>query len=946
MENLLRIARAEAEGRVEQGLAGRDKELAAIDRFIGRIRSEPGALLLEGAPGIGKTTVWLTGTARAAKAGFRILECRPIPTETPLGFVSLRDLLEPVLDDVLPSLPAPQAHAIDVALVRTKARGERPDLHALSAGVLGVLRALADTAPVLLCIDDLQWLDRPSARVIEFAVRRISVEPVGMLATWRTGEEPVPETGWTMPMERIDVGPLSVGALQAILHHRLDFAPTRRLLLRIHGASGGNPFFALEIARAIQAEGREPSAAESLPIPSAINDIPTARLRALPPRVREALATAAFLTEPTVGLVEAASGDPDRVMADLDLAARAGVVDIVGDRIAFTHPLLAQAAAALVGPTRRRRLHARLANLAPTEEERALHLGLATDRRDEEVAELLERAAHDAYLRGADDTAVELSNWSVALTPKSGNDQLGTHLDEARRRRIVRSAEYHFRAFDIASARRLLEEAVTATPAGPTRADALVRLAKVRMYADRFDPVDDILVQAIDEAGDEQRLGVVAHQMRSLGIWNTGNIPEATAEVRRAFDLAAQVGDADLIAQTTAQLIVAEFQLGKGLRSDLLERVPISNEWQPDVMMEFRPNPHIGNVLRWADEPDAARERLLAEYRQVASRGAETDLPFLAWSIGDLEYRTGNWDLAMRYADEGHQAGALSGTPFVAGCDFVRAMVAASRGDLDVAVALAQEMLEIARRGGFFFALFFGSEVLGFARLSSGDAAGCVEALAPLLPFAEVMFDPGQVRFMPDAIEAHVMVGDFDAAGRLLERFGGDAERLQRTYAMATAARCRGLLRAARGDLPGAIESLDRAMEFHDSLQMPFERARTLLVMGEIQRRAKQKRPARDRLEEALAIFEGLGAPMWAARARSELDRVAPPATADGLTATEERVARLVADGCSNAEVAATLFISRRTVEVNLSRIYRKLGVRSRTQLARALLSSPRGGTT
>jgi DNA-binding CsgD family transcriptional regulator/tetratricopeptide (TPR) repeat protein len=921
---------------VEQALAGRDAELGAIDGFVDRLRSEPGALLLEGAPGIGKTTVWVSGMRRAAMAGCRILECRPIPTETPLAFVSLGDVLEPVLDEMLPSLPAPQSHALEVALVRTKARGERPDLHALSAGVLGVLRSLAVGGPVLLCIDDLQWLDRPSARVIEFAARRITAEPVGMLATWRTGPDGGPESRWTMPMERVELGPLSIGALQAILRKRLDFAPTRRLLLRIHAASGGNPFFAIEIARAIRAEGREPSAAEPLPIPGAIGDIPTARLRSLPSRVREALAAAALLTQPTIDLIESAMGDPERAMADLDVAVRAGVIELAGDRVTFTHPLLAQAAAALLGPSKRRRLHARLAEIAPTEEERAHHLGLATDRPDERVADLLERAAHDADLRGADDTAVDLSDWSVALTPA------GTALDGARRRRMVRSAEYHFRAFDIASARRLLEDVVASAPSGAERADALVRLAKVRIYADRSDPIDDILVQAIEEADGEPRLRVVAHQMRSLGIWNTGNIPAAKAEVEQAFELAAGVGDQDLIAQTTAQLIVAEFHMGGGLRSDLLSRVPVSHEWQPGLMMEFRPNPHIGNVLRWADQPDAARERLLAEYQQVAARGAETDLPFLAWSIGDLEYRTGHWDLALRYADEGHQAGALAGTPFIAGCDYVRAMVVASRGELDEALDLADQMMEIGGRGNFFAALLFGCEVRGFARLSVGDAAGCVEALAPALGFAlaGALFDPGQVRFMPDGIEANVMVGDLDTAERLLDRFEQEAERLRRTYALATGARCRGLLLAARGDLTGALTSLELAIEVHDSLPMPFERARTLLVTGEVQRRAKQKRPARSTLEEALEIFEGLGAHQWARRARAELDRVAPPATAGGLTATEERVARLVADGCSNAEVAATLFISRRTVEVNLSRIYRKLGVRSRTQLARALVSS------
>ena len=428
------------------------------------------------------------------------------------------------------SLPAPQAHALEVALVRADAGGERPDLHALSAALLGVLRALAAADPVLLCIDDMQWLDRPSARVLEFATRRISAEPVGMLATWRTDEESPPEPQRMLPMERIRLGPLTVGALQAALRSNLGWTPARPLLLRVHAACGGNPLYAIEIARAIRARGLEPSAAEPLPIPSSLKDIPTARLRALPAKVRDVLAVAAFLSQPTVGLIEAACEDASRVMPDLHRAALAGIVDVGGDRVTFTHPLLAQAAASLLGPARRRRLHARLAQIAPSEEERAHHLALATDRPDEAVASLLEGAAHDAYLRGADDTAVELSNWSVSLTPPRH--------DAVRRRRSVRSAEYHFAAFDIATARRLLEDVVTAMPPGPDRADVLLRIAKVRIYADRLDPVGDILSQATDEAGADGRLAVVAHQMRSLAVWNAGDIPAASVEVATAFDLA------------------------------------------------------------------------------------------------------------------------------------------------------------------------------------------------------------------------------------------------------------------------------------------------------------------------------------------------------------------------------------------------------------------------
>jgi DNA-binding CsgD family transcriptional regulator len=318
----------------------------------------------------------------------------------------------------------------------------------------------------------------------------------------------------------------------------------------------------------------------------------------------------------------------------------------------------------------------------------------------------------------------------------------------------------------------------------------------------------------------------------------------------------------------------------------------------------------------------------------VIARGAETDLPFLAWSMAELEYRAGNWELAQRYAEEGLEAGTLSGTPFGSACDFVLGMLAAARGDIDRAVALAEDILEVGRRSGFFAAMLFGAEIVGFARLSNGDPAGCIGALNPVLDLAMSVFDPGQVCFVPDAIEAQVMVGDLEAAEGILDRFQGAAERHGRRSPMAMAARCRGLIRAARGDLQGAIGEIERALDIHRTLQMPFELARTSLVMGEVQRRAKRKRDARAHLEQALGIFEGMGAALWARRTRAELDRVAPPAHGGGLTPTEERVARLVAEGRTNREVAAELFISRRTVEANLARVYRKMGVRSRAQLA------------
>jgi DNA-binding CsgD family transcriptional regulator len=228
--------------------------------------------------------------------------------------------------------------------------------------------------------------------------------------------------------------------------------------------------------------------------------------------------------------------------------------------------------------------------------------------------------------------------------------------------------------------------------------------------------------------------------------------------------------------------------------------------------------------------------------------------------------------------------------------------------------------------------------VLGFLALTQGDHHGALAHLVPVREALEAMglADPGVVRCLPDEIEAHLALGHLDEAEALLDGLTEQATVTGRAWALAAAARCRGLLRAARGDWAGALSDLDRSQKELAALGQPFERARSLLVEGTIRRRARQKRAARDALEAALAVFESLGARLWAERTRGELLRIGGrTATPHDLTATEERVASLVAAGWTNREVATALFMSVKTVESNLRQIYRKLGVASRRELAR-----------
>jgi DNA-binding CsgD family transcriptional regulator len=253
--------------------------------------------------------------------------------------------------------------------------------------------------------------------------------------------------------------------------------------------------------------------------------------------------------------------------------------------------------------------------------------------------------------------------------------------------------------------------------------------------------------------------------------------------------------------------------------------------------------------------------------------------------------------------------------------------------------AAAGEAFAVCARLDFWHPMLWASSALALLELSLGDAAAAWRAVEPLTESVEAqgMGEPDAQRFLPLALEALIALGELDRAARLLDSFEGAAEKVDRGWALATGARCRGLLLAARGDLDGAERALQRALAAHARLQMPFELARTLLVHGQLLRRRRQKRTARASLEQALALFEELDAPLWAERARAELARLRPQRDTDELTPAERRVVVLAAAGRSNKQIAAELFVSVHTVERHLSHAYAKLGVRSRTELARRL---------
>jgi DNA-binding CsgD family transcriptional regulator len=926
----------EPAGQAPPVAVGREAELARIERFLEDLAGRSLALVLEGEPGIGKTTLWSAGLAMARARHIEVLTCRAVESEAHLAFSALADLLQAVPEAAFSALPGPQRRALDTALLRAGPEDRPPDPRAVAVATLGALRALARAGPVLVAVDDLPWLDRASAATLEFALRRLDAEPVGMLATSRSeGVLGGMQDRRVPPLLRIDrlvLGPLSLGAFGAVLNARGPQAWRRPSMMVLHEACGGNAFFGLELAEALAARGREPRPGEALPVPGSLQALVRARLAALAPPTREVLLITAAAARPTVALLIAATGTRARARDELDAAEGAGVIEIAGSEVRFVHPLLRSLVYADATAAQRRAVHWRLAEASGHPEERARHLALAAEGPDEPVAAELESAALAAYQRGACDAAAELAELALGLTPAWAAADRG--------RRLVQAGEFHFAAFDPEQARQRLEEASACCEPGPRRADALWRLAKVVRYSGTAGAAADLLRRALREPGSSPQLAATIHRDLGFVLANAGEAG-GPQHYRAALELAQQAGDRGLIAQMLGVAAVAEFASGNGLRPELVGPALRDATWTAHLPMELRPRVTVSHALQFSDDLDGARSLLLEEYHAATERGAETDMPFVLVFLVDVETRAGRWDLAGHYAEEGYAAALSSGATFpLAIMHAVRAILRACRGEVAGTRSDADAAIEIGRRGGWYLPPLWGAHAHAILQLSLGDPADAHQAFEPL---TKMLLRAGirhavVARLLPDDVEALTRLGALAEAERLLRPFEAASRTHEGGLARATAARCRALVSSVRGQQDAAVAALTEAFAAHERLNMPFELGRTLLVAGEVHRRARHKVEARAHLEAARDLFERLGAPLWAERAAGELGQLgisrARPA---GLTAAEHRIAQLAAAGHTNREIATELFMGLRTVEAHLTRVYGKLGARRRTQLGPAL---------
>jgi DNA-binding CsgD family transcriptional regulator len=903
------------------GIVARDEELACVQGFVDGVRGSPSALVLEGEAGIGKSTLWLAGVGHAHARGMRVVSSRPAEAERGLALAGLGDLFEAVLAEVLPALPAPRRRALEFALLLQEAPPDAVDPRALGLATRDVLHVLGEAKPVLVAIDDLQWLDASSAAALAFALRRLEAKPVRLLLARRLVEGGEPsELERALGLEsvrRLEVESLSVGALHRLLHDRLGRPFARQTLLRIHERSGGNPFFALELARVL---GAEIDPARPLPVPDTLEELVRARISELPASTRMALGLASALGTPSESLLERAGVATDV----LDPAFAARVIERENGAIRFTHPLLSSVLYKDLGEARQS-VHERIAKIVEDPVMRARHLALSREAPDVDVAAVLDDAVGLAVDRGAAAVAAELAEQALRLT---SSDARGD-----RHRRALAAARAHDACGEWTRARTIAADLLAETDSGSSRGEVLVLLAEL----ESIDRAVELLEEALEEAASRPALQSEIHCRLAWATRFRHGYVQALEHARSAFRLADDLGDEVLRERARVVQAILGWIVGDVDAPQLPERARdfatalggerLVQEATLAVVNTFAPSGSRKDVRTWLER----------EYEEWHARDEPRSARAL-WGLSWVEFWAGRWALAAEHAAGAYDISIQYGLELPQD-HLPIALIAVHRGQLELAREHSERALALAAAQ---FRLHPPQHlaILGLVALGHGDASGAAAWLGKADQQAAALgWGEPSIRWWSAAyVELLLELGRIEDAVRILDVWQADAARLGREWVLAHVARCCGRLAAARGDFEQALTVLERAVVAHDEVGDSFGHAQALLALGTVRRRRRQKRPAREAIEAALDQFETIGAAGWAAKARAELGRIGGrrPGGSE-LTATERRIAELVAEGCSNKEIAAALFVTPKTVATTLSRLYAKLGVHSRTELLRRL---------
>ncbi|MGW3151387.1 AAA family ATPase [Streptomyces sp. NPDC001177] len=905
------------------------------------LTTRPG-VLFHGPAGIGKSTLvaalMTSLTAHALSAG-TVLHCSPAQEDARLPFVGLIDLFAGVPESFQEALaPEPRA-ALRAALLRGREPVDDRSRLAVRIAVLEVLRALATTGPVLLVIDDLQWLDGPSAEVLAFAVRRVKGLGIRVVASERVADGEQPERLGCCPPGTVElpVPPLADGEVAHLVRTAVGADLPPAVLRAIQDAAAGNPWYALELGRAAPRDAAAVGFGRTLPVPRRLRTQLLDQVRTLPETARRTLLVTSAAAHPSLSVLHAAGlHDPG---ADLAEAERLGVATAdVGGIIRFGHPVIRAAVYADAPEHSRRQAHALLARAVPEPVEQARHLALAHPHEDETTARTLMSAAESARRNGTPDVAFELAALAARRTPAA---RAADRAD-----RLLAAAEYACDAGRREEAGQAAETVLSGS--GSARHRVRARLILLRNAGQALEGAHDLIEEGLRDADGDPEAEAWLHHWAAVRGLLCGELAEAARHARRAARQAARAGDTDTRIGALATLARVRSLAGEPVAAGAVLEEALALVGGADAGPESWRLIRMRAILALdSDKVTEAGEqvaKLLAEIGEFA--GVEEVMATLV-TLTRIQVRSGHCREALHTAARCARALAETGVQ-AAPALYAAALAATAGGTVDEARHLAQQAVRVSEADGDRLFLLRALAVLGQAELLVGDprgAAAAVEALQRVMELGEAMCaaDPPLLRWYGDLTEALVVLGETDAAGAVIRearaRATGDAP----DSVLAALERAEGLREAGLGRPKEGAVRLRAALERLRQLPLPVELVRTLIALGTVERRSRRKSAARTVLGEALETATRIGAAPLAARARDELARLDGERSDEAgagrpeLTPTEARIAELVGGGATNREVAAELFISVKTVEGALSRVYRKLGVRSRTALAHAM---------
>jgi DNA-binding CsgD family transcriptional regulator len=904
-------------------LLERVTERARIERLLRDARQgSGGALVIRGEPGIGKTS--LCRYAIDLAEAMTVVRATGIESETELEYSGLAELCWP-LRDRLDELSDNQADALRVAI--GLAEGPAPDRFSAGAATLSLLAAAAETRPVLVVVDDAQWLDRSSQDALRFAMRRVGADRVAVLCAAREGEE---RTFDAPGVEAITPAGLSREAATSLLQARGAGEVADEVAGRLHEATRGNPLALVELPGLLTPEQLAGAAplGDPLPVGSTVERAFARRAEALPESSRLALLVAVLDGPATLDRVVAALARLDVFPASLEPAENAGLVRLDDGRVEFAHPLVRSGVYHASSPSDRRVAHRALAEVlagSADADVRAWHLAGAALGPDEAAAEALAAAGGRARERRGYDAASAAFERAARLSPE----------ESKRIDRLAEAAEAALAAGAGERARALLDEALAICEDAVPRARLLALRGDVEALTGSQDAAHARMVEAADlvELADPA-MAARALRLAVQAALFAGRAGLALETARRMRRLAPRDGG-DLDES-------ADFVLGEALAfaGERAEAAPVL-ERSIELTLARSDLRHVGRAavgLGLLDRPSAGLALALESSRRARDDGPNR-LAYILEPAAWNALRAGDWTAAVVCASEGLTlATEMRQDPLAASFAIELAHVAAGRGDEPACRARVEQARALAEKHGIVLLGFWASYVEALLELGLGRLEPAVERLAQLAPtLGELgLFDRDFVP-EPDLVEACARLGRDDDAHEYLEEWAARGERASPEWGGAMTARCRGIL--AEDD--AFDEYFAAALALHGRAEDAFAEARTRLCYGERLRRAGRRIDARVELRAALAAFEVLEAAAWIERARRELRATGEKlgrraaATGDELTPQELQVAIRVAEGRTNREVGAALFLSPKTVEFHLARVYRKLGVSSRAELAR-----------